>query len=239
MMERRLGGVAIKEESPSRTNRERSRAGGTDDGPGPRARRRRHPRPPRLRAGAEPADGGVLELRALVLDHLHPGRRGDVVPPRLLRRRRRGDRAGVAARVPLRAGRGADDGAGRLGLPDGRRPLPLGRDPRRPRVGLGRRLAQPGGPGRRPGGDRRRGVRVRARVAGDAGRRTTGGRRSPLAQAAGVAAIVGSQAALEPPRGPPGRAADGPVGLPDPGRRGRADGRDARAARRTSTRPDW
>ncbi len=43
----------------------------------------------------------------------------------------------------------------------------------------------------------------------------------------------------EPPRGPPDRAADGPVGLPDPGRRGRSDGRDARVRAATSTRADW
>ena len=56
----------------------------------------------------------VLELRHLAVDHLHPGRRPHVVPRRLLLRRRGGDRHRLAARVPVLAVRGGDDGADRL-----------------------------------------------------------------------------------------------------------------------------
>ena len=41
--------------------------------------------------------GRVLELRDLAVDHLHPGRRGDLVSPRALQRGRRIDRPGLAA----------------------------------------------------------------------------------------------------------------------------------------------
>ncbi len=146
----------------------------------------------------------------------------------LLRGRRGGDRSGVAARLPVRAGRGGDHGPGRLGVPDGRRAVSLGGDPRRPRVGLGRGLAQPGGPDRRSGRDRRRGLRLREGLAGldDRGRRRvtrlaarSGGRRGRDPGFAG---------GVESPRGPHGLEADGRLGLPDPGRRGGLDGGDAR-----------
>ena len=99
----------------------------------------------------------------------------------------------------FRAGGGDDDGPGRLGVPDGRRAVPLGGDPRRPGLGLGRRLAEPGRPGSRRW---RRSTSAPSRSPGggwqslvwrwaDAGCIAT-----PIAQAVGVAAIVASQAAL-------------------------------------------
>ena len=65
--------------------------------------------------------------------------------------------------APVRAGGRGDDGPARLGVPDGRRPLPLGVDPRRPRLGLGDGLVQPRRPGHRAGRDQRRHLSLRRR----------------------------------------------------------------------------
>ena len=132
----------------------------------------------------------VLELRHLAVDHLHPGRRDHVVSPRLLQRRRGGHRAGLAARVPVLAGRGRDDGPGGLGVSHGRRAVSLGVDPRRPRLGLGHRLVQPRRAGHRAGRHQRRHVSVRRRAPSP---------RRPASNAAGcnsaaVALITFSQA---------------------------------------------
>ena len=73
------------------------------------------------------------------------GRRRHVVPPRLLQRRRGSDRPGVAAGRLFSLVVAVDDGTGRLGLPDRRRPVSLVVDPGRTRLGLGHRLVQPRG----------------------------------------------------------------------------------------------
>ena len=101
--------------------------------------------------GAGPPDGRVLELRDLVLDHLHPGRRHHRLPGGVLRRRPvlRGGR--LAGRRPVRAGRRLLDRPDRLGLSYRRRPLSLGLDPGWPRLWLGLRLDQHAGPGLRRG----------------------------------------------------------------------------------------
>ncbi len=64
--------------------------------------------------GAGPAAQRVLELRDLALDHLHPGRRRDLVSPRALQRGRGVDRAGLAAGFAVRAGGRGHDGPARL-----------------------------------------------------------------------------------------------------------------------------
>ena len=60
-------------------------------------RRRQAAARARLRARAGQAARGVLQLRHLAVDHLHPGRRRDLVPPRALQRGRGVDRPGLAA----------------------------------------------------------------------------------------------------------------------------------------------
>src|SRR5688500_7103168 len=80
-------------------------------------RRRVLPREPRIPPAAFPRDGRVLELRDLVLDHLHPHRRRAVVWLRTEVRRADHQLRRLAAGEPLHArGRGVD-GGDRVGLP--------------------------------------------------------------------------------------------------------------------------
>ena len=76
----------------------------------PTRHRRRAAAEARLRAGAAPPDGRVLQLRDLVLDHLHPRRRHHVVPARGLRGRRRRGRHRLAGRRRVLADRRAVHG---------------------------------------------------------------------------------------------------------------------------------
>ncbi len=83
----------------------------------------------------------------------------------LVQRRGRVDRPGLAAGVPVRAGGRGDDGAARLDVSHGRRPVSLGVDPGRPRLGLGHRLVQPGRAGHRAGRDQCRDLSLRLECA--------------------------------------------------------------------------
>ena len=84
------------------------------------------------------------------------------------------------------------DGAARLGVSDGRRPLSLGGAPGRPRLGLGHGLVQPRGARHRAGGDQRRNLPLCAGVysPGAAPRARLDG------SGLGVVLITGSQAAI-------------------------------------------
>ena len=129
-------------------------------------RRRRRARAARLRAGAPPTHGRVLELRRQLLDHqrphgLHHGVRGRDrarwprgARPRLADRERRDD-----------VRRGRDGGAGER-IPDRRRALSLVGVARQRRLGMDDGGDEP----RRSGGDRRGDrLRMRERARRDAG----------------------------------------------------------------------
>ena len=90
--------------------------------------------------GARPPTGNILEFRDVVLDHLHPRGRSDFVSPRAFAAWAV-HRSGWAGRwsclfalaVAATMGQLASD------VSDGRRPLPLGVDPRAAADGAGRR----------------------------------------------------------------------------------------------------
>src|SRR3954464_7509540 len=89
--------------------------------------------PARVRAATPARHGRVRELRPELLDHLHPHRRHHALWLRAEDGRPARDGGGVAARfAPHLAGRGIPRAA-RFELPDGRRALSLGVDPRRSR----------------------------------------------------------------------------------------------------------
>ncbi len=86
----------------------------------PAAHRRGAAAEARLRPGAAPPDGRVLELRDLVLDHLHPRRRHHLAAARRQRGRRRRGRHRLAGRRRVLADRRAVHGAGRVRVSDRR-----------------------------------------------------------------------------------------------------------------------
>ncbi len=112
--------------------------------------------------GAGPAAGGVLELRVILVDHLHPGRRSDVVPPGPVQRRRGIDRPGWPLVGLFALAVAATMGQLASTFPDRRWTVPLGGDPGRSRLGLDHGLVQPGGADHRAGRDQRRNVPLRA-----------------------------------------------------------------------------
>ena len=112
-------------------------------------RRRAAPRRARLQAGAEPGLERVLQLRDLVHDHLDPRRLLHDLRPGLEQRRPDRDLDRLAADLdPDPDHRLLHVGAG-LRLPDRGRHLLVGRQARRPGLGLVHRLVQPDRPGRR------------------------------------------------------------------------------------------
>ena len=96
----------------------------------------------RLRAAAPARHGRVRQLRAVVLDHLDPDRRGDALRLRPPLRRAVRDDGRLAARHGHDAAGRREPGRARLGVPDRGRALPLVVDPRRARLGLLHRVAQ-------------------------------------------------------------------------------------------------
>ena len=106
--------------------------------------------------GARAADERVFQLRHFAVDHLHSLGRPHLVSPGTVQRGRGGDRAGLAGRQSAGPGLRGHDGPGGLCLSDGRRAVPLGVDPRRPRMGMGDGVVQPGRIGHRSGRRQRR-----------------------------------------------------------------------------------
>ena len=114
---------------------------------------RRHAAPARdgLRAGAQPQDGLVLQLRHLLLDHLDPRRRHDRLLSRPAGWWPEGHRLQLVHRRVLRPARRHGDGRDRVGVPDGRWSLLLVGEAgaqERPDVELVHGLVQHGRPDR-------------------------------------------------------------------------------------------
>ncbi|EYD77611.1 hypothetical protein Rumeso_00777 [Rubellimicrobium mesophilum DSM 19309] len=185
---------------------------------------RGHQRPPRhgLCAGAGAVNEPLLELRHLLLHHLHPvrghqlARAGHCGRGRGGRRHRLAHRRGDLGR--LRAGARAD----LLGLSDGRGPLPLGLDPREPLHRLALGLAEPARPRDRAGRDQRRHLLLLLRGLRRTLVRDGGHARQPRGLHGDHHRRAG---AGEPLRDQADGQAHRLLGLPDPRHRRRAHGR--------------